>query len=226
MSPIDAARQIDAAEDMPITLNGHEDDAVTLRGERIAEAEAVGSIPIPTTITGATTTTMAKLTGQRPEVLIDKLGERLAFERSGTRLYDALLVKCETMQGTSPAIPLDELRRFRDEEAEHFKLVVQALESLGADSTAQTPSADVIGVTSLGVLQTISDPRTTVTQSLNALLTIELTDNAGWELLIDLAEQTGHLELIPDFQNALQNERTHLVTIRGLVRQATLTEAK
>ena len=27
-------------------------------------------------------------------MLMDKLGERLAFERAGTRLYDALMVKC------------------------------------------------------------------------------------------------------------------------------------
>ena len=35
-------------------------------------------------------TALNKLVGVSPEVLIDKLGERLAFERTGTRLYDAL----------------------------------------------------------------------------------------------------------------------------------------
>jgi hypothetical protein len=31
--------------------------------------------------------------GEKPTLLLDKLGERLAFERSGTRLYEALVSK-------------------------------------------------------------------------------------------------------------------------------------
>jgi ABC-type phosphate/phosphonate transport system substrate-binding protein len=66
---------------------------------------------------------------------------------------------------------------------------------LGGDATVQTPSADVAGVISHGVSQIMSDPRTTVAQSLQAVLTAELADNDGWQMLQDLTEQLGHAEL-------------------------------
>jgi hypothetical protein len=37
------------------------------------------------------------LKGESPQILLDKLGERLAFERTGARLYDAFITKCEVM---------------------------------------------------------------------------------------------------------------------------------
>ena len=67
--------------------------------------------------------------------------------------------------------------------------------TMGADPTAETPSADVIGVASQGLLQVITDPRTTLSQSLEAMLTAELTDNDGWETLAALADDLGQTEL-------------------------------
>ena len=55
----------------------------------------------------------------------------------------------------------------------------------------QTPCADVTGAESIGLLQVVSDPKTTVDQSLHAILVAELADNAGWEELIALAREMG-----------------------------------
>src|SRR4051812_11556141 len=52
------------------------------------ELDPVGSMPPPTTVKGVTKTAVKAITGKRAHVLLDKLGERLAFERVGTRLYD------------------------------------------------------------------------------------------------------------------------------------------
>jgi hypothetical protein len=194
----------------------------------IDEAEPVGSVPVPATVKGMAKTGMSKLAGNKPEVLVDKLGERLAFERSGTRLYDALIMKCTAMQNGSAApggIDLATLEHFRDEEEAHFHLVSDALVELGADPTAVTPCADVVGVMSMGLVKTVSDPRTTLPQSLSAILTAELTDNAGWELLIELAQGLGHDDMATRFEEALQAEQTHLATIRDWVREGVLTEA-
>lgn len=49
----------------------------------------------------------------------------------------------------------------RDDQPEHFKLLHQALLSLGADPTARTPCADASGVMPLGILQVLTDPRKT-----------------------------------------------------------------
>jgi ferritin-like metal-binding protein YciE len=148
------------------------------------------------------------------KVLRDKLGERLAFERTGVRLYEALMVKCQALQGTQNELPLIELRKHRDDEVRHFKLVEQALDKLGADPTAQTPSADMGATASMGFLQVISDPRSTIPQALNALLTAELTDNAGWELLIKLAREHGQDDMVQDFEQALQSERSHAAEVQ------------
>jgi bacterioferritin (cytochrome b1) len=147
-------------------------------------------------------------------VFMDKLGERLAFERAGTRLYDALINKCQALGEVEDAPSLADLQEIRDEEHRHFMLLTETVASLGGDPTVQTPCADVQMVASLGIMQVLTDPRTTVTQCLNAILTTELTDNAAWEMLIDLAEENGHSDLVDDFTEALNNEQKHLLNVQ------------
>jgi ferritin-like protein len=191
----------------------------------IEEAERLGSVPVPATMKGMAATAMQKVTGKNPEVLIDKLGERLAFERTGTRLYEAMLLKCGAADHTNNPIDIAGLGRIRDDEEMHFHLVHKFIEELGADPTAMTPCADVVGVQGMGLMQVISDPRTTIAQALNALLTAELTDNASWELLVELAEQTGHRDMATEFSAALQTEAQHLAMVKGWLREAVLQEA-
>jgi hypothetical protein len=219
----------------------------------IEEADRNGSVPMPATLKGAAKTGMAKLSGKKPEVLIDKLGERLAFERAGTRLYEALILKCAALQddatvgvaaaGTVVAragaesgargaaeqggasIDLAVLKRFHDEEEAHFFLVNRALTALGADPTAMTPCADVAGVMAQGLMQTVTDPSTSLPQSLEAILTAELSDNAGWELLIELAERLGQDTMADEFRQALVDEQRHLATVKEWLRTAVLAEA-
>jgi ferritin-like protein len=196
---------------------------VQLRQQYNAEADRIGSVPPPATFKGMANTFKDKLMGRSPEVLMDKLGERIAFERSGTRLYDLMITKCKA--GRDGLIPLEQLRHFREEEARHFKLAADALESMGGDSTAETPSADVFGVASRGIVAVLSDPRTTVAQCLGALLTAEMTDNAGWELLIVLAEGMGLHDTAQQFMAALAEEQEHLAQVRRWYEQAVLSES-
>ena len=236
----------------------------------LAESQAVGSIPRPASFSGTLKTGVAQLMGERPELLMDKIGERLAFERSGVRIYDALIVKYQALsqEGVelpnalqalqaqdetgdaaagaddaagalppTPALPAlewpqslggeaaaDTLRRIRAEELEHFHMLTDAMQQLGGDTTAQTPCADVIGTASAGIVQVVTDPRTTFAQSLNAILTIELTDNAGWELLIQLADKAGEAELSEWFANALAQEAQHLAIVRAWLAALLLAE--
>jgi hypothetical protein len=223
MSPKHSKAMVRAAEEL--TPRGAPDGQMLEKAHReyIEEADAVGSVPMPGTIKGALKSAMDKLAGRNPETLINKLGERLAFERSGVRLYEGVLAKCEAKDdGTH--VPLDRLRRFRDEEARHFALVKQAMESLGADPTAQTPDADVTALASMGVQKVVADPRTTVSQCLEALLTAELTDNAGWELLVKLTEEMGLDDISTRFRGALQEEEVHLREVREWVERGVLAQ--
>jgi hypothetical protein len=196
-----------------------------VRRDYIEESDNLGSVPVPGSVKGLVKSGVDMLSGKRPQVLVDKLGERLAFERGGTRLYDTLLIKCASSSDTLSANDLTALQTFRDQEAEHFEIVAEALETLGADPTAQTPSADLVGVQSMGLVQAMNDPRTTLIQSLQVMLDAELIDNAGWEMLIELMLANGHDKLARSFDVAAKQEAQHLEHLRALVSRLTLLDA-
>jgi rubrerythrin len=114
----------------------------------------------------------------------------------------------------------DHVADIRRDEARHFLLLKEAIESLGGDPTAQTPSADITGVESQGIVQVLYDPRTSLAQSLHALLTVELADRAGWETLIALAGETGQDDLVAGFTLALEDEHRHLALVQGWYHEA------
>lgn len=195
-----------------------------LRLDYARRASRLGSVPAPMKLRGRVTAVGDTLKGHRSAVLIDKLGERLAFERTGVRLYESL----QTKVGAAPdgcLVDRDRLARIRDDEESHFHLLARCLVSLGADPTAVTPCADVAGVSATGALQVLGDPRTTLAQALQAILVLEMTDNVGWDLLAELARECGHPELAESFAQPIDTEREHLETVRGWLRQCVMEEA-
>jgi hypothetical protein len=99
------------------------------------------------------------------------------------------------------------------------------MQALGGDPTAMTPCADIAGVSATGFLQVITDPRTTMAQALNTMLAVELADNAGWELLIELAQASGHKEMAEGFAVAQTAEERHLAHVKTWLKGAVLGEA-
>jgi hypothetical protein len=238
LSPLGVKAMTEAADILtpaaPIDTSAMEADRLAY----INEAESVGSIPPPASVKGLVKTGIAKMKGGEPSIFMDKLGERIAFERGGTRLYDALITKYQGVQalgqevlpradqlmaedGAGPVssrpgeTPLETLQRIRNEELEHFRMLGASMVEMGGDPTAMTPCADVQGTASLGLMQVLTDPRTTLAQCLNTILSAELTDNAGWELLIQLAEEEGQTELAGRFLGALSQEQEHLAIVKG-----------
>jgi hypothetical protein len=57
--------------------------------------------------------------------------------------------------------------------------------------------------------------RTTLLQSLEAILVVELADNACWEALIELAQGTGEGELAGQFEHARATEQEHLEKVHA-----------
>jgi rubrerythrin len=204
MSPADASQMQQAAEALPADTESAEYGLASLRRPYIEESEGLGSVPLAGTMKGAAKSTLQALKGDKAHVLIDKLGERLAFERSGVRLYESLLGKCE---------------------AEPAALPEGALREIGADPTAQTPCADLVGVEGMGLMQAMGDPRTSLLQSLHVVLDAEVLDHAGWELLIQLARAMGQEAMAERFQHALAQEDEHLQEVRRWVEELTLRDA-
>jgi ferritin-like metal-binding protein YciE len=161
-----------------------------------------------------------------PQAFIDKLAERLAYERSGTRLYDAVIAKFMAHQGELQGASLQDVTGIRNEEASHAALLRTCIEQLGADPTAQTPSADLVGVATAGFLQAAADPRTTLAQTLQVALAAELVDVASWETLILMAEQMGQDGMVERFRKALDHETEHVAKVRGWFESLTLADAQ
>jgi rubrerythrin len=218
LSPEFTDKQLEAAENFFPDVPGDATSIALARQTAYHEADNIGSVPVPGSTKGKLKSGFDKLLGHQPELLVDKLGERLAFERTGVRLYDAMLAKVAAT-GDDQHNMGEQLRKIRDEELAHMKLVKAAIEILGADPTAMTPCADVAGVAASGIMQVLTDPRTNISQCLNALLTLELTDNAAWELLVDLTEKAGHLQISKDFEQALEQENLHLLLIKKLLKR-------
>lgn len=221
LSPIDGPAVVEGARDGEPSSPGSARDLAAVRRQYIDENNPIGHMPPPASLRGVATAATTFLKGQKASVLLDKLGERLAFERTGVRLYDALLAKLEVQGSWERGPTLDELARFRADEARHFSMLQDSLIGLGADPTAVTPSADLVGVESLGLLQAVFDPRTTLAQALHALLVAELVDASAWEQLILLADQVGREPLSGKFREVLAQEVQHRETVVGWLRRHT-----
>lgn len=225
MSPIDSVRTVKGAQEQgtPAMVDGQ-----VLEAERIAwakRAEPVGTVPPPSTVKGVMKTILEKLQGHQPTVFIDKLGERLQFERTGCRLYDAILAKYEAADVHEGGPTRAELEQIREDERRHFILVRDALRQLGADPTAVTPCADVTAVAGLGWVQAVTDPRTTLTQCLDVILIAEVADNDGWVMLVRLAESLGFDDLAEQFRIALSEEEMHAAMVRTWIENALLGQS-
>lgn len=222
IAPELAEELIDGASNAAPSSEGGPEEIAQVRAEYIAEGFPIGSLPM----VPASEEADADEDEIGMAVFMDKLSERLAFERTGTRLYEALYNKCEALGETMPGPTLEQIEHIGREEFEHFQLITRAINELGGDPTVESPCADVASVTSMGILQVLTDPRTSVAQCLQAMLTAELTDNDGWRLLIQLADNLGYPELKAEFETALANEVTHLENVRTWVQEGVLDSAQ
>jgi rubrerythrin len=205
---------IESSSDVAVPGNGHltPDD---IRAEYIHRGAKVGSVPPPASVKGMAKSALQALKGEKATVLVDKLSERLAFERSGVRLYEALMAKCNAIDHSGDT--LTKLEHICSEELSHFHMLWECIEKLGADPTVQTPSADIAAVASQGIPKVVSDPRTTLAQCLEAIMTAELVDCEAWERLTELAEGFNQTEMAEQFREALAQEKEHQFIIRELL---------
>jgi rubrerythrin len=192
----------------------------------LKDSHALGTVPPPTTAKGAGKAALQALKGNKAIALVDKVAERLAFERTGVRLYDAMLDKMDASSAFDGGPSLEDVRTIRDEELQHARMLKEAMEQLGADPTAITPSADLVAVEGMGLGAVLGDPRTTVGQALHALIVAELADNESWTMLRDLAEEMGQKELAGRFQVAEEQEARHLEQVRSWLVAHTRSEAQ
>ena len=154
--------------------------------------------------------------------LLDKLSSRLAFERSGVRLYEALMRKRRAAEDALPEPSLNDLQHIRDEELKHMQMLEQCIIELGGDPTVVSPSADIGATMTMGVLQVVADPRTTISQCLEAILAAELLDNDCWGVLTKMVEDQGMEDELAAFEEAVAEEQEHLEKVRGWILESAI----
>ena len=225
-SPLDSKDLLEASADTVPSSEGDASDLANLRISYTLESGPVGTMPPPSTVKGAVKSVLDGLGAKNQAVFLDKLAERLQFERTGTRMYESVLAKFDALGSFDGGPSRETLVEFHDEELRHFHVLRSALESMGADSTALTPSADIAAVEASGLLQVLNDPRTTLAQALHALLVAELADTEGWDMLIELATNLGHEAMADDFRDAMRAEEKHLAHVRQWVANHTMQDAE
>lgn len=213
-----AEEMMEGMDRFPPTSHGTTVGSDKVRIVYAKEGHSLGSVPTPVGVKGKAKTAAQKVKGDQPALFADKLGERIAFERTGTRLYEALVSKHEAFGGFEGGPTRDDLVALLEEEHTHFALLEEVIEAMGHDPTAMTPSADVAATMASGLMKVITDPRATLMQSLEAILVAELADNDGWDALVDLARRAGKNDVAKRFAAAKRTEDEHLAKVRAWVR--------
>ncbi len=156
---------------------------------------------------------MEKLARHGAGKVIDVLNERLAFERAGVKLYDRVLEVVRASTDENVQRMLEELQEHRDEEKEHEEWLEEQIRGLGGDAHAETEKSRLVTRESKGIEEVVmSDAQ--LPHLLHALLAAELVDNAGWDLLTQLADEAGDRDAKREFKRRLHEEEDHLVFVR------------
>ncbi|HYG69803.1 MAG TPA: DUF892 family protein [Anaeromyxobacteraceae bacterium] len=145
--------------------------------------------------------------------VIDALNERLTFERAGVKLYDRILDVIRAHADPNVSRMLNEMEQHRNEEKEHEEWLEAQIRSLGGDAHAETESSRLVTRESRGIEEVVMNA-TELRHLFHALLAAELVDNAGWDLLVQIADEAGDRGAKREFKKRLHEEEDHLLFVR------------
>lgn len=166
---------------------------------------------------------MGDIAGHDRAKLIDILNERLAFERAGVKLYDRVLERMRSGGDENVVRMVPEMERHRHEEKEHEEWLEQLIRALGGDAHAETEKSRLVTRESKGIEEVVmSDAE--LPHLFHALLAAELVDNAGWDLLVQLADEAGDRAIKREFKRRLHEEEDHLLFVRKAVEKLSIEE--
>jgi bacterioferritin (cytochrome b1) len=155
--------------------------------------------------------------------VIDVLNERLVFERAGVKLYDRILEAIRASGDENVARMLQEMEGHRSEEKEHEEWLEAQIRGLGGNAHAETEKSRLVTRESKGIEEVVMSGAP-LPHLLHALLAAELVDNAGWDLLVQLADEAGDREAKREFKRRLHEEEDHLLFIRRAVEKLSFRE--
>ncbi len=166
---------------------------------------------------------MEKLASHDKTKVIDVLTERLAFERAGVKLYDRVLQVMRGAGDENVARMLPEMEEHRNQEKEHEEWLEEQIRSIGGDAHTETDKSRLITRESKGIEEVVmSDAE--LPHLFHALLAAELVDNAGWDLLVQIADEADDSEAKREFKKRLHEEEDHLLLLRKAMQKLSFQE--
>jgi bacterioferritin (cytochrome b1) len=163
---------------------------------------------------------MEKLASKNVVKVIDLLSERLAFERAGVKLYDTLLGRLRAVDDPTLRALLGQVKEHREEEKEHEEWLEEQIRALGGDAHMPTEHSLLVQAESEGI-ERVMRRDDNIAHDFHALLTAELADNAGWDLLVQIASEFGDSAAKKEFRKRLQTEEKHLLFVRKTLLELT-----
>lgn len=159
---------------------------------------------------------MNKLAQLHPEKLLDLLTERLTFERTGVKLYDAVIARLKSSNDQAVSNLVGQLTKQRNQEKDHEEWLEDQVRALGSDAHTETELSELVERESRGIMDVITHD-TEVGHLFHALLTAELIDDNAWKLLLQLADEADDEVARREFRERSQTEEQHLLFIRTVV---------
>lgn len=164
--------------------------------------------------------------------LIDLLKGRHTFECTGVKLYEKVIERltlAQELPGERSHVSeyqgmLATLMRIRDQEQEHADWLERQIEKIGGDPRKKTELSYLVEQEATGIQDVILYTESRIPYLFHGLLQAELADNAGWELLIALAQQAGDERTLQEFQKRKAEEDEHLMFARQAVARFTMEE--
>jgi bacterioferritin (cytochrome b1) len=166
---------------------------------------------------------MEKLARKNVAKVIDLLSERLAFERAGVKLYDTLLARLRASDDSPLKALLGQVKEYREQEKEHEEWLEGQIRALGGDAHTPTEHSLLVQAESEG-LERVMRRDEKIAHDFHALLMAELADNAGWDLLVQIADELGDSEAKKEFKKRLEAEEEHLLFVRKTLLELTKKE--
>lgn len=112
---------------------------------------------------------------------------------------------------------LPHMRTYRDQEKEHQEWLEGCIRRLGGDHKRPTEMAR-LSAREVAGLESVIMKDAKLPHLFHALLAAEHVDDAGWDLLVELADAAGDLEAKQEFEKRLHEEEQHLAYLREALR--------
>jgi bacterioferritin (cytochrome b1) len=156
---------------------------------------------------------MHVLSRHNRDAVIALLGERLESERAAVTLYDAVLGKMRASKEEGARRLLPTMHEHRNEVNEHAEWLAKTIESLGGSVELRNERVDLVRREAAGMVDVVEHDDE-LSHLLHALLATELLDSAGWDLLVELADEANDIEALRELEHRKSEQEEHLVFLR------------